>query len=333
MSNGPNSWDYNFLSSGIGLRQIRYLMVVADSGSFSRAAQRFNVSQPALSKAIRELESNLQMELLHRSPQGITLTEAGKALYAHGITIAAELTSARQELNALRNAPNGLVTIGALRAAAISVLPKVTIAFAKTHPDVRLRIVEFHSPELMAGLDRGQFDFAIGLAQPNLKERGIQFEFLFHDRLSIIGRKDHPIWRRKVITPEVMRLYPWILPRPGHFHRKRFDDMFLAAGLEPLSASIECGELEYVRATLAESDYLALVPKHSLSFEYQFLTVHPVESEFMQRSIGFLFPENRSLSPAATAVMEEIRLFCRSAMGEAAPQRAAATKAAPGLRT
>jgi DNA-binding transcriptional LysR family regulator len=302
------------LLSGIDLRQIRYLMAVADSGSFSRAAEKCNISQPALSKAIRDLETTLQVELLHRRSQGITLTDAGKALYGHGITIAAELTSARQELAALRNSPNGLVTMGTLRAAAVSVLPKVTIRFSRKHPDVRLRIVEFHSPELMMGLDRGQFDFAIGVAQPNLKSRGFQFEFLFNDRLAIIGRKGHPIWRRKTITPAVMKLYPWILPRPGHLHRTRFDDMFLASGLEPLSSAIECGELEYVRAALADTDYLAVVPLHSLSFERDFLSVFPLESEFMVRSIGFIFPQNRALSPAATAVMDEIRAFCRQKM-------------------
>src|SRR5262249_36483206 len=154
--------------SGIGLRQIRYLIAVADAGSFSRAAERFAVSQPALSKAIRALEATLQTPLLHRGAQGITLTEAGKALYGRAIKIAAELSSVRQEINALRNAPSGLVTIGTLRAAAVSVLPQVTLRFARKHRDIRLRIIEFHSPELMAGLERGQFDFAIGLAQPNL---------------------------------------------------------------------------------------------------------------------------------------------------------------------
>jgi len=310
MSNPASSWDYNFSFAGLGLRQIRYFLLLAETGNFSRAAAKANVSQPGLSKAIRELEAALGTGLFTRGKGGVTLTEAGKTLYTHGLTIAAELTSARQEVHALRNAPHGLVSIGALRAAVVSLLPAVTLRFSARHSDIRLRIVEFHSPELMVGLERGQFDFTIGLAQPNLKERGYRFELLFHDRLAMVGRTQYPIWRAKRITLKTMRVYPWILPRPGHFHRKRFDDMFISAGLEPLSAAIECGELEYVRATLAISDYLALVPQHSLTFERDFLSVCPVDSEFMIRAIGFIYSEARPLTAAARAVMDEIRNFC-----------------------
>ncbi len=292
------------------LRQIRYFMAVADATSFSKAAARTNVSQPALSKAIRELEALLQVKLLNRSGRGVTLTEPGETLYAHGTAITAQLTSARQELSALRNAPSGLVTVGALRAATTSLLPKVTVKFARTHPDVRVRIVEFHTPELMMGLSLGEFDFVVGLTEPTLREKGFLFEFLFNDRLAIIGRKKHPLWRRKSITPRVLKNYDWILPRTGHFHRRRFDDMFLAAGLEPLTSSIESGELQYVRSVIAETDYLALVPLHSLSFEHEFLNVFPLESDFMMRPIGLVYPPNRPTSPAALALMDEIRAFC-----------------------
>ena len=151
-----------------------------------------------------------------------------------------------------------------------------------------MRIVVGYNSELVAGAVRGDFDFVIGLVPGDLGERGLRHELLFYERLVIVARSGHPLALEGKITPPVLKKYPWILPKSGTAYRHRFDEMFLAAGLSPPISNIECGDIVYLRALLAKSDYLALLSEHSIDFERELgvLASFPMDAQFMLRPMG-----------------------------------------------
>jgi DNA-binding transcriptional LysR family regulator len=266
-----------------------------------------------LSRAVQTLETEFEVKLFTRGPRGVTLTESGRVLYNYGKGIAAEVSRATHEMRALRDMPAGLLTVGCLRTVASTIMPEVTARFLPLHPSVRLRIVEHHNVDLVIGLQRGDLDIVIGMADGALAEAGFHYEPLFQDRLTIVARSAHPLVGRRAVTPEALKDYPWVLPRSGTSFRRRLEDMFYAAGLAPPAASIECGSLHFIRAMLIRSDYLAMIPEYSIELEKELgvLSVVPIASEFMARAVGLVLRPNHELGPAGLALVEEIRRACR----------------------
>jgi DNA-binding transcriptional LysR family regulator len=294
------------------VRQLRYLIAVAEGGSFLHAAEQLHISQPALTKAIKALEQSVQVRLFDRSSRGVSLTVFGERLYSYGKSFVDELERVTRELREERNTPSGSVTIGCPRTVAHLVLPDVTLKFVRSHPAVRMRIMVGYNSDLIAGAARGDFDFVVGLVQGGLGEQGLRYELLFYERLVIAGRTGHPLSLEQKITPAVLKKYPWILPRSGTY-RQRFDEMFLAAGLPPPTSNIECGDLTYLRSLLVQSDFLALLSEQSISLECELkvLASFPMDSQFMLRPIGLIFHAHRPLTQAARALAEQVRTICR----------------------
>lgn len=301
-------------------RQIRYFVAVAEAGSFLGAASELHISQPALSKAVRALEDSLQVRLLERGARRVTLTTYGRRFYDYGKAVLAELAHASAELQTMRSLPGGSITIGSLRTVANMILPRVTTAFIRRFPEVRLRIVENYNADLIQGLERGEFDFIIGIVEGHLSERGYRYEPLFHDRLSVIARKGHTLARRKKVDAASLARFPWILPPTETLIRRRIEEMFYSAGVAPPLPMVESGSLQYIRAMVAESDCLAMIPQHSVRFdcELDLLTILPISSEFMRRPIGLIMHPHHVLPSLALPLIEEIRAAISSYSSEEA---------------
>lgn len=290
-------------------RQIRYFVTIAEAGSFLGASAELHISQPALSKAVRTLEETLQVRLFERGARRVTLTPYGERLYDYGKAILAELAHATGEIQAMRSLPGGTITIGSLRTVANMILPQVTLNFVRRFPDVRLRIVENYNADLIQGLERGEFDFIIGIVEGHLSERGFRYEPLFHDQLSVIARSGHPLNSRKRLGVPALTRFPWILPPTETLIRRRIEEMFYSAGVAPPWPMVESGSLQYIRALIAESDCLAMIPQNSVRFDCELglLSVLPLSSEFMRRPIGLIMHPHHVLPSLAKPLLEEIR--------------------------
>jgi DNA-binding transcriptional LysR family regulator len=158
----------------IKLHQLRALVAVADHGSVIGASRALFVSQPAVTKAIRELESDLGITLLGRSVNGVTLTPSGESLLQRARLIVCGLERAEQQMATERGALEGKVTVGVSPLAALTLLPDAYARFRKHMPQVSVEFLEQSATRLVDGLRQGSLDFALAASYEGVTDPSIE---------------------------------------------------------------------------------------------------------------------------------------------------------------
>ena len=212
--------------AGMNLRQIEYFIQVAELGSFSKAALRLDVAQPALSRQVRALETGLRETLLLRNGRGVTLTDAGKRLLEHGRDILQRVEAARDDLGAGRNEPAGHIVVGLPPSLALRLtLPLIEI-FDSQMPRARLAIIEGFSMHIAEWLSSGRVD--LGLVYNPEPAASIEIAPVLEERLCLIG-KAGPRPRRSVALKDLGR-YPLVMPQRDHIFRRLMETQAALAG-------------------------------------------------------------------------------------------------------
>lgn len=244
------------------LVQLRNLVAVVDCGSIRAAARQLGISQPAATKSIKVLEEELDVVLLHRNSRGIVLTEAGKALVARARAVHSELRHAREELASLSGLRMETVRIGVASVVGAWLLPPVLEDFRRERPDTVVRIVEGTQESLLPLLREGSLDFAVCLRVEPESTRGFSVRTLARLRLTVVGRKGHPL--RNARSLQQLQDAQWVMSRPrgsGGVLEKAFE----SAGLQLPASATECDSHAIKVAMVASSDALALLAKPMLS--------------------------------------------------------------------
>src|ERR1700716_933948 len=199
------------------LHQLRYICAVAETGSFSRAAEQCHVSQPSLSQQIKKLEDELGARLFDRLGRSVRLTELGKTFLPRARAVLRDLEAAKGDIVECKDFIGGSVTIGIIPTVGPSFLPPVLTSFSRKFPQVRRTVVEEITPVLLDRLRAGAIDVAI-LALPI---RGHEFETapLLTERLFAALPKNHRLAKRTAISLRDLRSEPFLLLRDGHCFR------------------------------------------------------------------------------------------------------------------
>src|SRR5579875_838042 len=169
--------------------QLRYACAVADTGSFSRAAERCQVAQPSLSQQVLKLEEDLGAKLFDRLGRSIRITEAGRAFLPHARSILERMEEARSSVAEKNSDVRGSVAVGAIPTIAPYLMPRYTAGFAKKYPDAKLRIVEETTEVLVEGLRDLSIDLAV-LALP-LRHKDLEFFPIRTEKLYAVLPKNH----------------------------------------------------------------------------------------------------------------------------------------------
>src|SRR5687767_6062562 len=181
------------------LNQIRDFVSIVEAGSIRGAARALGVSHPAMTKALRQLEDDLRVQLIRRTTRGVVPTAPGRAFLARARAIQAEVRKAEEELRGLSGEAGGAVTVSVSPAAAALLAPEAVADFLRDHPNVRLRIVE-GTPSALAALVRDEtLDFALGNRPPPKIRAGLKFRVLLRTPMVVACRRGHPLQRAKTI--------------------------------------------------------------------------------------------------------------------------------------
>jgi LysR family pca operon transcriptional activator len=201
------------LDARIRLRHINCFLETARRGALSEAAAALNISQPAASKTIKELEEILGKPLFDRSGRRLVLTQSGRLFQQHGGAAILELGRA-QEL--VRDAPPQVtrLAVGVLPTAATEFLPKAALAFRASNPNCLLRVSTGPNWLLMSQLREGQLDLVVGRMSSAEVMAGLSFTPLYAEQISAVLRVDHPLLRERE-PMQALGSYPLILPPPG----------------------------------------------------------------------------------------------------------------------
>jgi DNA-binding transcriptional LysR family regulator len=305
MSRAMIDWDSR-IGRRLGLRDLHVFFTVVQRGSMAKAAQQLNVTQPAVSKAISDLEHTLGVRLLDRRPQGVEPTMYGRALIKRGNVVFDELKQTIRDIEFLADPTVGEVRFGCHESVAAAILPPIMKRFSDQYPRVLLHMEQIGVvgvvPELPS-LHKRLIDFAmIRLSTPLSDQRIIDelhVEILFNDQL-VVAAGRHSRWarRRKIDLSELIT-EPWILSGPDTWNNMELAEAWRARGIEMPKTRLETISNAVRVSLLATGPYIGTFPRSSMRlYADRFsLSVLPVDLPIRPWPVAIITLKNRILSP------------------------------------
>ncbi|MBT1445027.1 LysR family transcriptional regulator [Shewanella sp. JM162201] len=204
------------------IKQLSHLVAIGESSSFTRAAKRLNMAQPALSQSIKKLEQSLGVVLINRSQgmndKGISFTAEGEALLGHARLILNQLNQARAQIRAMANLSEGEVRIAVPGMLGSFYLPSRLMAFRHRNPGLKLSLFEGGTRDALRMLEREEVDIAI------ITARDLTDEFdsclLLTEEMVVAMGPEHPLCSESAVTLEDFLAYELVMFKPGYFHRE-----------------------------------------------------------------------------------------------------------------
>jgi DNA-binding transcriptional LysR family regulator len=285
----------------IKLRDMHILLAVARSGSMGKAAAELAMSQPAVSKAVSDLEHTIGLRLLDRSPQGIEPTLYGEALLRCGTVVFDDLKQGVKELEFLSDPTVGELSIGCPEPLAAGFVAAVIDRFAGKYPKVQFNVVTADSVTLhRRELAQRNIEIALGYMFAPFPAQHTNVEILFDDRWVLMVAADSPWARKRRLTLAQLIGEPWVLPPPDSaVGGNIIADGFRAAGVEPPPATVFTFSLPLHRRLLATGRYLTALPGSMLHYGATSLRGLAVEFPVPPRAVAIMTLKNRTLSPLA----------------------------------
>ncbi len=290
------------------VRMLRYFVACVENRTMHAAARAVNVSQPALSKAVRLLELELGVTLLDRQPRGVTPTPYGDTLFRYAKMINSEMRHALAELDAMRGMTRGTIVVGVITTLA-EVMGEVTRQTMIAHPGLKLRLRVGFSVELSPALLDGELDMAILLLSRGSPPPGLQFEPLIRTGPVVVVRAGHPLAHGGKVSLKDLSGYPWLIPEYPPSHREIVQRAFIDAGLPAPLASVEVSTVIFFTKLIQESDLITVVPATLLNARGTDLGLVELDTDldFPPESVGLAFRDNSTILPGARAVTSLIR--------------------------
>jgi len=252
--------DVHSLLRKIRLRQLRCFVEVAQRSSFVNAAEAMGLTQPAVSRSVRELEQVLGVELFDRSQRGAVLTPAGESLLRSGEEGLSRISLGLQ-VAADPDAVREPVSIGALPNVCAQFLPGVAAEFKRRYPTIPLRIITGGNTELLNKLRINEVALVLGRISSGEEMRGLAFEHLYDEPLVFLVRPVHPLAQEAILTADQITQYPLILPRPETIIRVEAERFLASQGIAKIENLIETIAFEFIRTYLRDTDCIGVAPR------------------------------------------------------------------------
>jgi DNA-binding transcriptional LysR family regulator len=315
------------------LQQMRHVIALVEHRSLARAAKALGISQPALSKSLRRLETRLGVKLFERSARGVLATEFGRAFAGHARAIDIEVRDAERAIGAIREGREGRIAIGSAPSVIASVLPIATARLLKGRDDLKVTVVGGLHDRLFEWLRAGEIDVVISnlVGQPD--DSDLIQETLFVDRVVVACRPGHPLLERRRALKAEIEQYRWVLPAPTIFTRQQLEGALQAHDLPAPNLAIETNALSFMRAMILETDCLGYVPAVTLAPGRECAGLVPAGVAWLDwdRPVGLTLRRRGVLSPACRRLIAELRKVCTERFpGHKAPPLPKGRRTAPG---
>jgi DNA-binding transcriptional LysR family regulator len=288
------------------LRQLRYLVALADEGHFTRAAARARVAQPALSQQIAKLERELGVPLVERTTRRVHLTDAGKLLVAHARRALGELDDARAELQQLTGLVSGRVTIGLTTTPGPLDLVRLLAAFHAHHPHVELAVREDLSTALGDALRADELDLAFLSIVDERDRRGLELVELAEEPLVLALPDQHPLATRARLRVTDLRDEELIGFPAGATIRDAVQRAARAAGFEPRVA-FETREVARMRALVAAGLGLAVLPRSDAQAPGPPVRIAALRAPTLRHRISLCWRAGKRHAPAARTLLDQAK--------------------------
>ncbi|EBD8671700.1 LysR family transcriptional regulator [Salmonella enterica subsp. enterica serovar Stanley] len=295
-------------SQRIRLRHLHTFVAVAQQGTLGRAAETLNLSQPALSKTLNELEQLTGTRLFERGRLGAQLTVPGEQFLTHAVKVLDALNTAWQALNRKEDASADVVRVGALPTAALGILPAAIGRFHQQQKSTSLQVATMNNTMLLAGLKSGEIDLGIGrMSDPELMG-GLNYELLFLESLKLVVRPGHPLLQETITLSRVME-WPVVVSPKGTVPRQNAEALLQSQGCKMPAGCIETLSASLSRQLTVDYDYVWFVPSGAVKEDLRQATLVslPVPTQSAGEPIGILTRFDIPLSTGAQMLIAAIR--------------------------
>lgn len=277
---------------------------VAETGSFSLAAQQLFVTQPAVSKRIRQLEQQLDSRLIDRKGKQVLLTQTGQALLPRARGILSNIQDMRQLIADMEGSPMGTLSMATSHHIGLHRLPPILRAFAAQYPEVDLDLSFMDSEQACDLIEQNALELAV-VTLPFEKRAGLEFHKIWDDRLMVTCAKDHPL--AHISQPDFQNLtdHPAVLPSHGTFTREAIETA-MAGILPQISINLETNYLETIKMMVSVGLGWSVLPHSMLDSSLVEIQITGFNAS---RYLGTIINPNRSQSKATQAMLECIDSF------------------------
>jgi DNA-binding transcriptional LysR family regulator len=281
------------------ISQINAFLAIAELQSFSLAAERLHITQPAVSKRIRQLEESLKTALFDRIGKKSILTPSGLSLLPRAERILLELDAYKSELALEQNKPSGRLSLATSHHVGLHRLPQVLRDFKIEYPEVDLDLHFMDSEDACTAIANNELELAI-VTLPEYPDDRLNLEPIWIDDLQIVLAADHPLAREDVISSDQLLDYAAILPSNGTFTRKIINNYF-ATSKGSMKIILETNYLETIKVMVSANLGWSMLPVSMLD---QSVIGKSLSGLKIRRFLGIATRQNRTLSISSRAMIE-----------------------------
>lgn len=294
------------------MQQLRHFVAAAKHGNIGRAAEELNITQPALSRSIKNLEASLGAELLERGSKGVRTTVFGEGILDHALIILSEVERAVSEVHAIKGLSQGQFAMGIAPAFASFIVPEAIGQLNRDRPGINIMIASAFYDDLLAGLRRAELDIVFSMFPPSNTESDLEFEALYVSRSGVHARADHELAKKESVSMADLSAYGWVVPNQLAVN-KVFRTFFTENSLPVPRQVIRTTSLTYLRQAMTHSDLLSILPDHLVAEEVasgEIVKIRNTECA-VESLCGIISRRSGSRPPAVLACMEALRKACK----------------------
>jgi LysR family hydrogen peroxide-inducible transcriptional activator len=285
------------------VHQLRYFCAVAETGNFTRAAEREQVAQPSLSQQIMKLEEELGVRLFDRLGRAVRLTDVGQVFLKRARTVLGELRAAREEVAERQSTVAGPISVGVIPTIAPYFLPSRLALFSRKYPQVAITVVEDVTVRLMDRLRAGLIDIAV-IALP-IRGTDVESSALRTERLYAILPREHHLARKRNLQLKELREEPFLLLRDDHCFRETAIEICKRARILP-QVVFESGQFSSIVGMVGAGLGISIVPEMALEQRPDCSFVL-ISDERASRTIGVATLKGHFLSRVQKAFIQHLR--------------------------
>jgi len=310
MTRAPATFD--LLSSTISrlkLRQLSLVLALIETKNLHRAAESLNLSQPAATKLLQEIERTLGVSLFERQPRGMVPTVYGIAAARHARLLLRDLHRLQQEMEGLKRGIEGTVHLGAVMASVPRLIAAALASLNLQHPTIRVALLTDTSDALLAELHGGRLDLVVGRPISRRDHDTLTWEPLLDEQLSIVVGVDNPLLRQAGLTLADLAQESWVLQPETTPMRQAVEAAFVRAQLDLPRHSVETVSMLATASLLAQSTMIGVVPDSIASYFIGLGTMAelPVKLPAGMEPCGLITVADRPIDAAMECLMATLR--------------------------
>ena len=296
----------------ITIQQLEALVTLIEKRSFSLAAKKMLLSQPSLSKHIKNLEIFANCPLITRTKSGISLTREGTILYGYARKMLKLRDEAREKIVSLKDSVTGHVFIGASTIPATYILPWVLTGIRQEHPDIQVHILSSDSDDIIEMVLDGQVE--IGLIGKTIHDRRLACDPIWNDELILVGKKGHSLQGLENVTVEEIMQQPFIIREKGSATRSILEEYLKSQnlpGTSQFTIACEMGSSEAVKEAVIAGLGVSILSIHAVRRELQqgIVTRIPISGHTITRNFSIIYKKQFTLYPHHRAFIEAAQAY------------------------